>query len=111
MSGRPLTDDFAGAIGSVFEEKLFRSSKMVSTFRIGRAARLRILHEKLGLNKFHLRGVPHVLSINQKSETASHSKLLLTALMEEKASGFQWIITENESWFVFDYRRDSVWAV
>jgi hypothetical protein len=39
-----------------------------------------------------------------------YSKLFLTALMEQKASGFQWIITRNGSWFLFDYPRDSVWA-
>jgi hypothetical protein len=45
--------------------------------------------------------VPHALSINQANERVSYSKLLLTALMEQKASGFQRIITVDESWFSF----------
>jgi hypothetical protein len=36
---------------------------------------LAILHDKLGLKTFHLHGVPHAILINQKSETASYSKL------------------------------------
>jgi hypothetical protein len=40
-------------------------------FRIGRAACLRILHDKPELKKFHLRLVPHALSINQKGERIS----------------------------------------
>jgi hypothetical protein len=40
----------------------------------------------------------------------SYSKVILTALMEQKASGFQRIITGNEPWFVFYYLGDSVWA-
>jgi hypothetical protein len=51
--------------------------------------------------KFHLRWVPYALSINQKSERVSYSKLLLMVLMEQKASGFQRIITVDESRFSF----------
>jgi hypothetical protein len=39
----------------------------------------------------------------------SYSKLLLRALMKQKANGFQRIITGDESWFFLDYLRDSVW--
>jgi hypothetical protein len=59
------------------------------------------------LEKFHLYWVPHVVSIDQKSERMSYSKLLLMALMEQIASDFQHIITGDELWFFFDYRRDS----
>jgi hypothetical protein len=60
--------------------------------------------------KFHLRWVSHALPISQKSERMVYSKLLLTALMEQKASGFQRIITGDEPWFFLYYPRDSVWA-
>jgi hypothetical protein len=54
--------------------------------------------------------VLYALSINQKSERVSFSKILLTALMDQKASGFQLMITGDESWFFLDYLRDSVWV-
>jgi hypothetical protein len=108
-SGRPFTNGLAGARGFVLDKRLFRSSKALSRhFRIGKATCLRILHDKLGLKKFHLRWVSHTLSINRKSERLPDSKFLLTALMERKASCFQRIITGHESWSFLYYPRDSV---
>jgi hypothetical protein len=54
--------------------------------------------------------VLHALSINQKSERVSYSKLLLIALVGQKASDSQWIITGDESWFFPYYPCDSVWT-
>jgi hypothetical protein len=62
------------------------------------------------LKKVHLRRVPHALSINQKNERVSYSKLPLTARMEQKARGFQRMSIGDEVWFLFHYSRDSVWA-
>jgi hypothetical protein len=74
-SGRPLTNDLAGAMGSMVEERLFSSCKMMCHhFRIGEATCLRMLHDKLGLKIFHFRWVPHALLIDQKSERVSYSK-------------------------------------
>jgi hypothetical protein len=82
-SGRPLRNGFAGAIVSMLEERPFSSCKVLYRhFQIGNATCLRILHDKLGLKKVHLRWVPHTISINQKRERVLYSKLLLTALME-----------------------------
>jgi hypothetical protein len=57
---------------------------------------------------FYPCSAPHVLSINQKNERASSSKLLRTALMEQTAGGFQLIITGDEWWLFFYYLRDLV---
>jgi hypothetical protein len=94
------------------EERLFNSCKVLSRhIRIGQATCSRTLHDKSDLKTFHLRSVPRALSTNQKSETASYSQLLLTALMGQKASGFQRIVTRDEPWFFFYYPRDLIWAV
>jgi hypothetical protein len=45
-----------------------------------------------------------------KSKRVSYSKLLLTALMEQKAGVFQRIITGDEPWFFRDCPRDLVWV-
>jgi hypothetical protein len=93
------------------EERPFGSSKMLCRhFRIGKAKWLRILQSKLGLKKCHLRRVQYTLSINEKSKRGSYSKLLLTARMEQKATGFQRITNGDELWFVLDYPRGSAWA-
>jgi hypothetical protein len=77
---------------------------------IGEVALLWILHDKLGLKKILSSTGAHTLSINQKSERVSYSKLLLTSLMEPKASEFQRIFTRNELRLFFHYPRDSVWG-
>jgi hypothetical protein len=95
----------------MLEERPVSSCRLLCRhFPIGKATYLWILHNKLGLKRFHLRWVPHVLSINQKSEMISYSKLILTTLMEQKVSGFQWIVTRDESWFLILYPHGLIWV-
>jgi transposase len=55
-SGRPLTHDLGQAIRSMLDERPFSSCKVLCRhFRIGKATCLQILHDTLGLKKFHLR--------------------------------------------------------
>jgi hypothetical protein len=62
------------------------------------------------LEKPHLYWASNAFSTNQNSERVSYSKLILKAVMEQKASGFQRIITGDELWFFFYYLCDSVLA-
>jgi hypothetical protein len=71
---------------------------------------LRIIRDRLRLTKPHLRLVPHTLLINQKSEKVPYSNFLLTALMEQKTSGFQRSISGDGMWFFLYHPRDSIWA-
>jgi hypothetical protein len=53
-SGTPLTHDLAEIIHSVLEGRPFASRTVLCrNFRIGKATCLRILHDSLGLKKFH----------------------------------------------------------
>jgi hypothetical protein len=89
-SGPPLTNGLA-AMGSMLEERPFSSCKMFCRHMIADPSR------QAWFERFHLRWVPHALSVNQKGERVSYSKFLLMALMEQKASGFQRTITRDES--------------
>jgi hypothetical protein len=107
--GKPLTNDPVGAIGPMLKERPFSSCKVLYChFWIGKVTGLPVLHDRLGLKTFHLRWVPHALSISQQSERVSYSKFLLTELVEQKASRLQEIITGDEPWFFFYYSRDSI---
>jgi hypothetical protein len=58
------------------KEREFSSCKVLCRyFRIEKAKYLQVLQDKSGLREFRLRGVPHTLSINQKSERVSYVKL------------------------------------
>jgi hypothetical protein len=61
-------------------------------FGIGKAMYLRMFHDKLGLKMFHLPWMPHTLSINQKKESVSNSKLLRTAVTEQKVGPFNQLL-------------------
>jgi hypothetical protein len=67
------------------------------------------LHDKLKFENIPSSLVPDALSVNQKSQRRSNSKIALTALMEHKLTDFEQIITGDESWSLRYYSRDSVW--
>jgi transposase len=70
-SGRPLTQDLAEAVRSMLDEKPFTSCRILCRhFRIAKTTCLRILHDELGLQQFHLHWVPHALLSNQKSDAS-----------------------------------------
>jgi hypothetical protein len=98
--GRPLTQDLAEAVRSMLAQRPFTSRKVLCRhFRIAETTYLWILHDESGLQKFHLRCVPHALSSNQKSTRISHSSLLLEVLEEAQRTGSERVIIGDESWF------------
>jgi hypothetical protein len=110
-SGQPLNPDLAEAVRSMLTERPFSSCKVFCRhFRIAETTCLWILHDALGLQQFHLRRIPHALSSNQKSERLTYSSLLLEVLEEAQRTGFERIITGDESWFFLSYPHNSAWA-
>jgi hypothetical protein len=78
----------------MFQERPFSSRTVLCRhFQIGKGMCLRALNDKLGLEKFHLRWVPHALSINQESE------ILIFEAASNGTDG-----TEEE-WLLADYHR------
>jgi hypothetical protein len=79
----------------MLEEKPFSSCRVLCRhFRIGKVA------DPSGQVwlKNHILARAHSLSINRTSERVSYSKLLLTALIEQKANGLDRIISPG--WFM-----------
>jgi hypothetical protein len=106
---RRLSGDLSGAIVSMLNKKPFILCKVSSRhFRITRASCLRISHDSLGMKKSNLRRVPRALDMNQKSERATLSHELLAIWQSDRSSGFQNMITGDESWFFLSYPRESV---
>jgi transposase len=109
--GRPVTHDLAEAIQSMLAERPFLSWKVLCRhLGIGKATCLRILHNDLGLRKFHLRWIPCTLTEDQKSERVTYSTQLLATLEQQQPMDFEHIITGDESWFYFYNPPDSAWA-
>jgi hypothetical protein len=78
----------------MIEEKPFSSVKVLCRHcRIGRDDVLVDPSRQVWLEKFHLRWVPHVLSISQKSKRVSYSKLF-SVWRHWWNTGFQRIVTQ-----------------
>jgi hypothetical protein len=76
--GRPLSNDLAKTISSMLKERPWISRKgLYWHFRAAKGTCLRILHDMLGMKKFHLYWVPHALDTNQKAERATLSHAIL----------------------------------
>jgi hypothetical protein len=112
-----ITNDLAEAISSMLKEGPYFSCRILCRlFRIAKGTCLRILHGKLGMKKFHLCCVPWVLNAmdpNQKAERVTLSHGILSVLQSIRSTGFQSIITGDESCFFLYflyYPRDSIWA-
>jgi transposase len=82
--GKPVTHDLAEAIQSMLAERPFLWCKVLCWhLRMGKTTCLRILHNDLGLIKFHLHSIPDRLAADQKSERVSYSRQLLTILEQQ----------------------------
>jgi hypothetical protein len=71
---------------------------------------VQILHDDLGLKKFHLRWIPRALDLTLENERLLYSRQVFEALEQAKHDDFRRIMTEGESRFFLFYPRDSAWA-
>jgi hypothetical protein len=109
--GESLTNDLSEAISSILKERSYLSCKVLCRhFRFAKRTCLRILHDILGVKKSHLRWVLHDLDTNQKAERVNLSHGILSVLQSIRSTGFQSVITGDESWSFLYYPRDSIWA-
>jgi hypothetical protein len=89
-SGRLLTNDLAGTIGSILEEMPFSLCNVLCRhFRIGKGTYLRILHDKLGLKiPSSLGAACPIDQSEERNNVIFEDFLLLTALMEGRRAAF-----------------------
>jgi hypothetical protein len=109
--GRPLTSDSSEAVSSMLKERMYLSCKVICQhLRTAKGNRLRILHDTLGMKRFHLRWVPPARGTNQKAEGVNVSYGILSMLQRVRSTGFQRVITGDMSCFFLYYPRDSIRA-
>jgi hypothetical protein len=105
----PAPNDLDEAISSMLKEKPYLSCKVLCPhFRFANGTCLRILHDVLGMKKFHLRWVSHALDTNQKAEKVTLSRGIHSVLQTIRSTGFQSVITGHKSWFFLCYPRDPI---
>jgi hypothetical protein len=96
-SERPLTFHLAKIVYSILAEHSISSCKLFSHhFNIAKVIDLHIFHDKLRLNKFHLRWVLHCLATVQADQMIFSSNLFLATIEEAQSNGFDRFIADNE---------------
>jgi hypothetical protein len=109
--GRPSKSDLAEPIMSMSKERPFSYCKLVARYsRVAKAICPRIVYEDLGLQKFDIRSVPHILDSAPKRNRVTLSRELLDILRREQKCCFENVITEHESWFFTHYPIESAWV-
>jgi hypothetical protein len=69
---------------------------------------LRILHDTIGVKKFHLHWVSYALDTNQKADRVTLLHGILSVLQSAHYAGLQRIITGDGLWLFLHYLRDSI---
>jgi hypothetical protein len=83
---------------------------MTRHFSVDRDTIKRILDQELGLRKFTLRWVCHILSTEQKLRIATESQSMLTIRANLAEKNCQEIIPRDESWFAYLIESNAMFA-
>ena len=110
-SGRPANNEKTVEIRSILEDMPYASARYISEeLNLNRSVVTRILKIQLGLQKRHLRWVPHNLTDEQKVKRVELSKSMLKTLSSLSENQRAAVITGDESWFYLSYPYDSKWC-
>jgi histone-lysine N-methyltransferase SETMAR len=103
-------DEIDEAILSALEVQPFGSVRDIA--RLTRLARSTVhwhLPRSLGFLVRHLRGIPHVLTEQQKRIRVSNSEQLLAIFQEQQGSSWRDFVTLEESWFYLRTDHERIW--
>jgi hypothetical protein len=110
FGGYPPNLDHDARIRSVFEREPNASlPEIAHETRILKSTVFDILRERLNYSARNYRFVPHTLTEAQKRERMEKSKALLSLLAKAKRRAWQFIITDDESWFFYYISHSKIW--
>jgi hypothetical protein len=102
LGGRPPNLDYDTRILSVLQSNLNASVREIAhETRIPKSTVFDVLCLRLSSSVRNCRFVPHGLTETQRRERVEKSKALLSVLVNAKRRAWQFILTEDESWFFY----------
>lgn len=69
------------------------------------------MKNRIGMKLVILRSIPHLLTNEQKIQRVKIAKILLHNLSKEEATGYEFVLTGDESWFVHNYQQKEIWVM
>jgi hypothetical protein len=101
--GKPLSD--------FLEEFPFANVSLIAQyFGLSKPTIKDIIERELGLRRFSRKWLPHSLSESQKADRVAMATNLLNLLREQAQFSFSQIVTGDESWFLYLYQSDHIFA-
>jgi hypothetical protein len=99
------------ALSDFLEEFPFATTGVIAQhFNQSKPTIKEILQQELELQRFSRRWVSHLLSHAQKVDRTAMATDLLTILYRQADYSFSRIVTEDESWFLYLYPSDDIFA-
>ncbi|KAH0792573.1 histone-lysine N-methyltransferase SETMAR-like protein [Histomonas meleagridis] len=110
--GRPIDEQLIVSIQDHLKKEPFSSSRKIALeLHVSHDTILRHLTQTLGYKCMNLRWVPHFLTPEQKSCRVKLAKILIPIIKQEEATGFEFLLTGDESLFIYRYQYKSKWVV
>ena len=110
--GRPVDEQLTVAIQKVHDENKFASSRNIAQkVHVSHTTVLDHMTNLIGLKFVHLRVHPHLLTKEQMKNRVKLAKVLLRNLSYEESTGYEFVLTGDESWFVFHYPTKEIWIM
>ena len=110
--GRPVDEQMIKSIQDHLKREPFSSARKIALeLHVSPYTVTRHLTESLGYKCMNLRWVPHFLTPEQKRARVQLSKILIPIIKQEEATGFEFLLTGDESWFIYRYQYKCKWVV
>ena len=107
-AGRPKDDQIELKIREIIDENSFFACRSIA-LKLGVSdwlVRSR-LHGSIGMKCMNLKYVPNFLTQEQKRTRVNFAKQMLYILEKHVSSHFKYILTGNESWFLYHYEAST----
>ena len=110
-AGRPFNDDLDERIRACIQINPHNSCRCIAA-QLGTSGSTVFRHMTLmGYKSMLLRWVPHILNDFQKKSRFSMAKIMLKELQKLEHDQFKYIVTGDESWFLYFYDHDRQWVL
>jgi hypothetical protein len=110
-SGRPPIDFLDIRILASLDERRFHSAySIVESLCVSHSTILSYLRESPGMKIFHLRWIPHELTISLRQIWMETCRDLLPILKAHKKNIFQRFVTGDENWFPLEFHCSLKWS-
>jgi hypothetical protein len=111
-TGRPPLDDLDAKILAILAKSPLESACSIDErLRVGRATVLEHLNVSIDFKSFHLHWVPDLWTNDLPQKWKEDASAILSFLCAAQADDRHYLVTGDESWFLFNTSRRRMWTL